>query len=152
MFEVLKNNGITHDCSVFPARRSHGGFPSFINATPSIINYKGIELKEFPINTVNLFGISWIYSGGGYFRLTPYFLIKLWSLNSKYTMTYFHPRDFDFMQPIINDLTLFRKFKSYVGLKSCMPKLQKWVNDFNFIDLRTADQKINWEKVPIVKV
>ena len=67
-------------------------------------------------------------------------------------MTYFHPRDFDPDQPIIKELSLSRKFKSYVGLKSCMKKLEKWINDFDFIDLSNADRLIDWNKVPVVKL
>ena len=152
-FEVLINNGITHDCSVFPASRAHGGIPSYKLAIPSRLTYNGLELKEFPINTTKLlFNNDWIYSGGGYFRLTPYNLIKYWSSKSDYIMTYFHPRDFDPDQPMIKELSNFRKFKSYVGLKSSMKKLNRWVNDFEFIDIKKADETINWKKVPIVKL
>ena len=151
-FEVLINNGITHDCSVFPASRAHGGIPSYKLAIPSRLTYNGLELKEFPINTTKLFFNDWIYSGGGYFRLTPYNLIKYWSSKSDYIMTYFHPRDFDPDQPMIKELSNFRKFKSYVGLKSSMKKLNRWVNDFEFIDIKKADETINWKKVPIVKL
>ena len=151
-FEVLINNGITHDCSVFPASRAHGGIPSYKLAIPSRLTYNGLELKEFPINTTKLFFNDWIYSGGGYFRLTPYNLIKYWSSKSDYIMTYFHPRDFDPEQPVIKELSNFRKFKSYVGLKSSMKKLNRWVNDFEFIDIKKADETINWKKVPIVKL
>ena len=151
-FEVLINNGITHDCSVFPASRAHGGIPSYKLAIPSRLIYNGLELKEFPINTTKLFFNDWIYSGGGYFRLTPYNLIKYWSSKSDYIMTYFHPRDFDPDQPMIKELSNFRKFKSYVGLKSSMKKLNRWVNDFEFIDIKKADETINWKKVPVVKL
>ena len=151
-FEVLIENGITHDCSVFPAGRAHGGIPSYKLAIPSKLIYNGIELKEFPINTTKLLFKNWIYSGGGYFRLTPYDLIKYWTSNSEYVMTYFHPRDFDPEQPIIKELSNFRKFKTYVGLKSSMKKLNKWVNDFEFIDIKEANKIINWEKVPVVKL
>ena len=151
-FEVLINNGITHDCSVFPASRAHGGIPSYKLAIPSRLIYNGLELKEFPINTTKLLFNDWIYSGGGYFRLTPYNLIKYWSSKSDYIMTYFHPRDFDPDQPMIKELSNFRKFKSYVGLKSSMKKLNRWVNDFEFIDIKKADETINWKKVPVVKL
>ena len=62
-------------------------------------------------------------------------------------MTYFHPRDFDPDQPMIKELSLLRKFKSYVGLKSSLIKLENWVNDFDFIDLNKADSMINWNNV-----
>mgnify|MGYP001166918286 FL=1 len=93
-----------------------------------------------------------IYSGGGYFRLFPYYLINKWSKNSKYVMTYFHPRDFDKNQPIISDLSLARKFKSYVGLSGAATKLETWLNNDQFLDVSTADQKINWNEVPVVKL
>ena len=67
-------------------------------------------------------------------------------------MTYFHPRDFDFEQPIIPGLSLPRLFKSYVGLKNCKPKLEKWISDFDFMSLEQANQEIMWDKVPLVKL
>ena len=152
VFEVLANNGITHDCSIFPAGRAHGGFPTYNYSKPSIIRYNGIEIKEFPINTYKFFFLNTIFSGGGYFRIFPYFLIKKFTSNSPYIMTYFHPRDFDPKQPIINELSPLRKFKSYVGLTECLSKLEKYLNDFDFNDLNYADSKIDWSSVRIIEV
>ena len=152
VFEILSELGISHDCSVFPANRAHGGMPKFNNSTPTIISYNGVEIKEFPINTINYLNKPLVFSGGGYFRITPYFLIKYWTKKSEYIMTYFHPRDFDPNQPMIKELSLFRKFKSYIGLKSSLNKLERWVNDFKFVDLKEADSKINWSKVKRVNL
>ncbi len=151
-FEVLHKLGITKDSSVFPAVRSHGGLASYNSATPSIIDYNGIKLKEFPINTHDVLGKPFIFSGGGYFRLLPYKIIKNWTLQSNYVMTYFHPRDFDIGQPIIPGLSLPRRFKSYVGIKNCKPKLEKWLTDFDFMDLSSADKMIDWDRAPNVKL
>ena len=151
-FEVIHELGITKDSSVFPAGRAHGGLPSYNTAIPSVINYNGIKLKEFPINTHNILGKSFIFSGGGYFRLLPYKTIKNWTLKSKYIMTYFHPRDFDSQQPLVPGLSLPRRFKSYVGIKKCKSKLENWLNDFDFMDLHQADLSINWDQVPEVKL
>lgn len=151
-FEVIHNLGITKDSSVFPAGRAHGGLPSYKSAIPSVINYNGIKLKEFPINTYNILGKPIIFSGGGYFRLFPYKTIQNWTIKSKYIMTYFHPRDFDSKQPLVPGLSLARRFKSYVGIKKCKSKLEKWLNHFDFIDLYQADLSINWEQVPEVKL
>ena len=100
-FEILFKLGIRRDSSIFPANRNHGGFPSYKDSNPSIIQYNNISIKEFPINTHKILGFPIIFSGGGYFRILPYGLIKFFSKNSKYIMTYFHPRDFDYNQPII---------------------------------------------------
>jgi polysaccharide deacetylase family protein (PEP-CTERM system associated) len=151
-FEVLHELGITKDCSVFPAGRAHGGLPSYSTSIPSIIDYNGIKLKEFPINTHNILGKPFIFSGGGYFRLLPYKTIHKWTLKSNYVMTYFHPRDFDSEQPTVPGLSINRRFKSYVGIKNCKSKLERWLSDFEFMDLNQADQSINWDQVPVVKL
>ena len=70
-FESLAEEGIEIDCSVFPAKRAHGGFEEFGYAEPTYINMNGNRLKEFPINLYSLFGKNLIFSGGGYFRLIP---------------------------------------------------------------------------------
>ncbi len=151
-FEVLHELGIKIDSSVFPAGRAHGGLSSYDFAIPSIIEYNGVKLKEFPINTHAVLGKPFIFSGGGYFRLLPYKTIKKWTLQSNYVMTYFHPRDFDSKQPLVPGLSLPRHFKSYVGIKNCKSKLERWLNDFQFIDLNEANQLINWDQVPSIKL
>jgi polysaccharide deacetylase family protein (PEP-CTERM system associated) len=151
-FESLLENGIEIDCSIFPLSRAHGGFPKFGSSIPSIIDYKGMLIKEFPINTQSFLRSEIIYSGGGYFRLLPYQFIKNFSEKSDYIMTYFHPRDFDSNQPMVPGLSLARKFKSYYGLASTEKKLNKWLNDFDFIDLSTANNIINWKEQPIIYI
>ena len=151
-FEVLHELGITTDSSVFPCNHSHGGLKGYSSSKPFVLNYNGITLKEFPINSHSIIGNKMVFSGGGYFRLLPYQFIKKATSKSDYIMSYFHPRDFDFDQPIIEDLSTVRRFKSYVGLKSCRPKLEKWLGDFDFIDIATASEQINWdhEKVSLL--
>lgn len=151
-FEIMAAHGIEVDSSVFPAPRAHGGLPSYKQPVPSILKYNGIALKELPINYTTIMGKAVIFSGGGYFRLTPYPLLKHWSKQSDYVMTYFHPRDFDSRQPMIHDLPRSRKFKSYVGLKGATAKLEKWMTDFDFIDIGTAVNQIDWENVPVIEL
>lgn len=151
-FEILHKNGIEIDSSVFPAQRSHGGLPNFGLARPCVLEYNGIRLKEFPINTVKLLGNELIYSGGGYFRLFPLSLLEKWFTNHNYVMTYFHPRDFDAAQPMIKELSLVRKFKSYYGLKDCERKLTHILTKLPFCDIKTAVGEINWESTEIVRI
>jgi peptidoglycan-N-acetylglucosamine deacetylase len=151
-FEVLYELGIEIDSSVFPAGRAHGGLPSYGVAEPSILEYNGVQLKEFPINTYKLLNKPVIFSGGGYFRLFPYKAIKRWTKKSDYVMSYLHPRDFDPDQPMIDGLSLPRKFKSYVGLKTASTKLNSWLSDFEFIDISTANNLIDWEKAKIIQL
>ncbi len=152
VFETLIESGIEIDCSVFPAERSHGGFAEFGHAEPCWIETNGMKLKEFPINLYNGLGIPLIFSGGGYFRLLPYFALNNLTKNADYVMTYFHPRDFDAKQPMIKELSVLRKFKSYYGLKNCMPKLEKLIQQHSFIDLQTAEKQVDWAKAKVIKL
>lgn len=151
VFDILLELGIETDSSIFPTSRSHGGYKGFPYSTPCKINISGGFIKELPINTFHFLGKEIVFSGGGYYRLFPYFFQKQLYNNANYLMTYFHPRDFDSGQPVLENLSYFRRFKSYVGLKNSKEKFQKLMNNFNFIDVKTAEKLIQWDEVPIVK-
>ena len=151
-FEILYELGIEIDCSVFPAGRAHGGLPSYGVAEPSILKYEGVQLKEFPINTFPILNRPMIFSGCGYFRFYHYQFIKEWTQKSDYVMYYFNTMDFDPDQPIVKGLSMQRKFKSYVGLKKADDKLKKWISDFEFIDIETANKQIDWNTVKTIQL
>lgn len=148
-FEILHELGVTTDCSVFPAHHAHGGMPTYPGKEPAIIQYEGYEIKEFPVTFKTLGGKHVIFSGGGYFRLFPYPLIKRWTEESSdYLLSYIHPRDLDPGQPMIKELSLARRFKSYVGLRGAERKFRQWLTDFKFMDIETASELIDWGNVP----
>ena len=151
--EVLNDLGFEYDCSLFPAPHDYGGFPNYGEAEPAILSLSnGAAMKEFPINIHSLLGKPLVFSGGGFFRLFPYFVIRNWAKQTDYMMTYFHPRDFDPDQPMIQSLPLLRKFKSYVGLKGSFSKFQRFLDDFKFVNLEEADRMIDWDKVRQIKL
>lgn len=146
-FEILADLGIKYDSSVFPAHHAHGGMPSFPQASPTLIRYNGVEIKEFPICFKTIAGKHIVFSGGGYFRLFPYPFIKRWSKEAEkngYLLSYIHPRDLDGGQPMLDGLPLARKFKSYVGTKRSAAKLHRWLMDFKFSDIATANKLVDW--------
>ena len=148
-FELLVENGIEIDSSIFPTARAHGGFNNFGSANPCIIDTKGMRLKEFPVNLFQFFQRHVVFSGGGYFRLLPRIVLERLFNNADYIMTYFHPRDFDPFQPAIPDLSLIKKFRAYYGLKNSFQKLSYLVDHFKFIDLKTADTLVDWSTARI---
>ena len=151
-FEVLSELGIEFDCSVFPAERDYGGFSTFKLSEPAIIKHENFIIKEFPMNYHHIFNKRIIFSGGGYFRMVPYFLIKNWILKSDYVMSYFHPRDFDFKQPMLKHLPFARKVKSYYGLKNSFSKFKKLISDFNFVSINEASKIIDWNHVKTIEL
>lgn len=151
-FEVLAKNGIENDCSIFPTTRTFGGFPSFGEGKPALIKYKDYKIKEFPINTGKVLGKEFVFGGGGYFRLFPYFLIKKLMSESDYNMTYLHMRDFDYGQPRMKHLSTMRYFKSYYGIKGAYSKFEKMLTDFKWISLEQAVERIDFDNVRVVEL
>jgi polysaccharide deacetylase family protein (PEP-CTERM system associated) len=152
-FDVLSDLGFEYDCSIFPAAHDYGGFSSYGEFEPAILQLTdGKSLKEFPINIHTIMRKNIVFSGGGFFRFFPYWLIRKLSKETAYIMTYFHPRDFDAAQPMIKSLPLYRKFKSYVGLKGAFKKLQKYLDDFGFINIQEADKQVNWAEAKVIKI
>ncbi len=151
-FEALAEQGIEIDSSIFPAPRAHGGYPDFGTTRPALVRTPGGNIKELPINTKTVFGKPIIFSGGGYFRILPLPLLRRWIRNADYVMTYFHPRDFDPGQPVIKDLTMIRKFKSYVGLSSALAKLDVILDECRYTDLQTAVASIDWDNAKVISI
>ena len=148
-FDVLAECGIHYDFSVFPATRSHGGLKLLPYSKPyKIITREGHELIEFPINIKTFFFTPFVFSGGGYFRITPLLLLNRLFRNEKYIMTYFHPRDFDPVQPIIPGLNTIRKFKSYYGLTRTYDKLSALMEFHKFDDFNQLKLS-NYEVISI---
>jgi len=166
-FEVLAANGITRDASVFPGSRDFGGFPEFSLMEPSVVRYNGVELHEFPITTVNVFGKDIAYSGGGYFRFFPFIFVVKKMKQVPYSMTYFHLGD---LNPVISGVMskddyegyfgeagtmkarYLRYIKTNIGVKGNKRKLFRLLDCLSFANLNRADESVDWSVAPIVNI
>lgn len=164
-FEVLAANGITCDASVFPLSRDFGGFPEFNKVEPTLLNYKGIEIHEFPIATAKVMGKDFAYSGGGYFRFFPYSFVLKEMQKAPYSMTYFHLGD---LNPVISGIMSkddyegyfgepgtikarsLRYLKTNFGVKGNKKKLFKLINEVAFNNLENANNQIDWSEAPMI--
>lgn len=164
-FEVLAENGIKCDASVFPASRDFGGFPEYSQMTPSIIRYKGNEIHEFPIATAKVLGKNIAYSGGGYFRFFPLGYITREMKLAPYSMTYFHLSD---LHPVYDGVMTKEDYESYFGetgttkarymryMKSNLgvgrnkKKLFRLFDTTSFSNVEQANSCIDWSKSPVI--
>lgn len=165
--EILAENGIEIDSSIFPAARDFGGFSSFVSAKPAIIQYNGIKIKEYPICTINLLGKNIAYSGGGYFRFFPLSFVRKNMLASDYAISYFHIGDvvklFDFFVSkelyeqyfrekgtLINRIK--RQVKSSIGIGAAFEKMCRLIQEIDFISIEESEKHIAWDDIDIVKI
>lgn len=145
-FNILAQCGIDVDSSASCLNHFYG--KKIINTDqPLIISTKYGDIKELPPSAFNVCGLKG-FLGGGYFRIMPYNLIKYLSKKKNNNLVfYIHPRDIDKEQPKIKELSLFQKYKAYVGLNSSKDKLKKYLQEFDFVDINTAINNIDWQKV-----
>jgi polysaccharide deacetylase family protein (PEP-CTERM system associated) len=166
-FEVLKECGIERDASVFPAIRDFGGFSTFNQKRPSIIQINDIQLKEYPISPISILGAEIVYSGGGYFRFFPYLYISHLIDSQSYTMTYFHLWDLipesqgvmsrsEYEEYFKESGSVIKRYKRYLksnlGTKGAFEKLVKLIKNKEFISLEEAERRTDWDNVPIVEM
>lgn len=142
-FDMLAELGFKYDSSVFPSTHEFGGIPGF-KAEPTLLKTHCGDLYEFPISLGKVLGRELVFSGGGYFRVMPYWLLKKLTKESPYLMSYFHPSDFDPDQPNMPQLSYMRQFKNRVALKGSYEKFKKYITDFEFESMLDATYKIDW--------
>ncbi len=134
-FDVLHDLGLKYDASLFPARRGHGGYTCPTGAHTFTGAPSGRPMPELPMSVMRLFGTRLAFSGGGYLRLLPWWMIRrgFEQLNRQGTATvvYLHPRDFAPECPRV-PMPPFRRFKCYVGLRSTADKLRMLLQHYRF--------------------
>jgi len=142
--DVLEQAGILYDSSIFPIKNKRYGIPNFKRHFHYL--NKPQRLIEFPLSTVRIFGKNLPISGGGYFRLLPYSIIRsaLKRINTEgmSAMVYMHPYEFDPYDissiPRINENlsdSLFR-FMQNMNRKKSEMKLRKLLKDFTFYPVK----------------
>jgi len=135
---LVRQIGHEYDSSIFEAARKHNSvFP--VNSTPYFINTVSGPLLEIPIPAARLFNVRIFLFGGGYLRLAPRPLIR-WGIEQLHRtghpfIVYIHPRDLDPDQPRL-PLGAIRRFRSYVNLKSTLPKLRWLLKEYDFVPMR----------------
>ena len=121
---------------------------------PFLFETQGIQLPEIPLNRKNNLGLQWVYTGSGYFRILPLWLIRKLYSQSPYNMAYFHPRDFDPHVPKTNQLPFYRNIMSKLGNSTTIPKLSQLIPHTHFQTITHAWQtyKTNNPSIPIIKI
>lgn len=134
--DILKEAGFAYDSSIFPITHDMYGIPD-ASQVPSLIETpKGERLVEFPMSTAPMFGTRLPVSGGGYFRLLPYWLTRagLRKLNHDLRrpfIFYLHPWEIDPDQPRIRTRWLSR-LRHYTNLEHCEGRLRRLIAEFRF--------------------
>jgi len=102
--DILVELGFAYDSSIFPIRHDRYGIAGAQRAPHRLPTPGGKVILEWPLSTVRVCGFNFPVSGGGYFRLLPYWLTR-WGLNTinhreaRPFIFYLHPWEIDPGQP-----------------------------------------------------
>jgi polysaccharide deacetylase family protein (PEP-CTERM system associated) len=134
-FDVMHEAGLVYDASLFPAARGHGGYPCPVQPHTFRGAPSGRPMPELPMSVMRLGPMRVPFSGGGYLRLLPGWVIRrgFEQLHARRigAVVYLHPRDFAPDCPRV-PMPLTRRFKCYVGLRSTADKLKMLLRTYRF--------------------
>jgi polysaccharide deacetylase family protein (PEP-CTERM system associated) len=137
--DILCELGFTYDSSIFPIAHDRYGIPGASTRPGPLETQGGRSIVEFPLSTKGVMGMRVPVSGGGYFRLMPYWFTR-WALRSLNRDNlpfafYLHPWEIDPKQPRVNAGALSR-FRHYNNLDVCEQRLVNLLRDFRFTTMR----------------
>jgi len=135
-FEILKRHGLRYDSSVFPV----GFHPDYgMPDSPLGPHQVADGLWEFPLSVAEWLGRRLPCSGGGYFRLFPYFYtrfcIRRCNRQGRPVVFYLHPWELDPGQPRV-ELPWTKSFRHYHNLHKTEKRLDRLLGDFEFTTIR----------------
>jgi polysaccharide deacetylase family protein (PEP-CTERM system associated) len=135
-FQTLLEEGFRYDSSVYPIVHDRYGHRTEPRFPYEIWRDGSSRLIEFPIGTARILGVNLPIGGGGYFRLSPYELIRrgIRRVNTherQPVMFYFHPWELDPGQPR-PPMAWHHRFRHYVGLETEAIKLALLLAQFRF--------------------
>ena len=133
--DVLIDLGFKYDSSIFPIRHDRYGIPDASPHPGPVAAPTGRIITEFPMNAATFLGLKIPVSGGGYFRIFPYWVTRagLRQINraQRPFVFYMHPWEIDPGQPRIRVGALSR-FRHYTNLGRCERRLRQLLEDFSF--------------------
>lgn len=144
--DTLAELGFAFDSSIFPVRHDRYGIPDAERVPHRLSTPGGQAIVEWPLSTANVAGFRLPVSGGGYFRLLPYWLTR-WGLESinrtesQPFIFYLHPWEIDPGQPRVA-ASLLSRFRHYTNLDKCEARLQRLLGEFRFGTVRNSLEKL----------
>ncbi len=137
--DILIEEGFSYDSSIFPVHHDRYGMPE-AERFPHVLQRPTGEIIEFPPSTVRMRGTNFPISGGGYFRLYPYWLFRLgWQRINRSEaepgIFFLHPWEVDPDQPLVQG-TRLNIWRHRVNLSQTQNKLERLLNDFTFAPIQ----------------
>ena len=142
--DTLIELGFEYDSSIFPVRHDRYGMPGASRSPGWVESPSRGRIVEFPMSTASFGGVRIPVSGGGYFRLFPYWFVRsgLRRINRDDRMPftfYLHPWEIDSEQPRVK-VGVLSRVRHYTNLHKCETRLTRLLSEFKFTSMRNVLQ------------
>jgi polysaccharide deacetylase family protein (PEP-CTERM system associated) len=137
--DVLVDLGFSYDSSIFPVHHDRYGISDAERSPHRLSTPGGKVIVEWPLSTAQVLGLKIPVSGGGYFRILPFWVTR-WGLKSinrqnRPFIFYLHPWEIDPEQPRVSASWLSR-YRHYTNLDKSEHRLQVLLREFRFTTAR----------------
>ena len=137
-FDVLAEEGVQNDSSVFPVRNHRYGIPAWPRRPAEV----RCGLTEWPIACVPTAVGNLPCCGGVYLRLLPW-LFTRWAVSALERrgdpiVAYLHPWELDAEQPRAKTMSAFLRFRHYRGLAGMQGRLLRLLELASFTSISHA--------------
>jgi polysaccharide deacetylase family protein (PEP-CTERM system associated) len=151
VYQILIEEGFRYDSSIYPILHDRYGQVSAPRFPYEIWRDGAESLLEFPIGTGRFLGVNLPIGGGGYFRLSPFAMVRLGiqlvnRREQRPVMVYLHPWELDPGQPR-PPMAWHHRLRHYVGVRKHAEKVDRLLAHFRF---GTARQVLEMSTQPIV--
>jgi polysaccharide deacetylase family protein (PEP-CTERM system associated) len=152
--DVLAEEGMLYDSSVYPVRHDRYGVPD-APRSPFLARGRRHALLEIPPVSLRVLGVNTPMGGGGYFRLFPLFLTRwavrqtLAATSPPVAMLYFHPWEFDVEQRRL-PLRRLARFRTYVGIGQTRERLTALLGRYAFARAVDVARRLAQHDLPVM--
>ncbi len=134
--DVLIDNGFRYDSSIAPVWHDNYGIPGTALDPSTFTSPSGASIAEFPMSTLTFLGFPFPASGGGYFRLYPYWFtrraIRALNRDGRPVNFYMHPWEIDPHQPRFHHASWKSRFRHYNNLHKVQERLGRLLSESEY--------------------
>jgi polysaccharide deacetylase family protein (PEP-CTERM system associated) len=140
-FDIMLEEGLVYDSSLFPIRRKGSGYPG-CDPEPHYLVRPAGELLELPLTTISVLGQRVPAAGGAWLRHLPPELVgrafEQCERRGVPGMFYLHPWEIDTGQPVLPGLSPVARLRHYGGTERMAGRVERLLATHRFTSVARA--------------
>ena len=140
-FDIMLEEGIAYDSSLFPIHRPGAGYPGCCPVPHLLVRPAG-RLLELPLTTTDIGGLRLPAAGGAWLRHLPFGLVQRAFAECDERnvpgVFYMHPWEIDAGQPVLPGISPISRLRHYGGTERMLGRVERLLQRFRFTSVERA--------------